>query len=478
MPLRRLCHRGTRTGLALATMVIVGTISSPVAASTPPRPVPSTPVFSLRRLPAFVSGTVADQRLAVALKPVMDATGGPADKACLSVRDPDGRVAFARNPTTPLIPASTMKLQTATAALARLGGDFRFTTQVRAAGPVTNATVAGDIWLVGSGDPLLATADFAAVAGYQGQPRLATSMEALADRVVAAGVRSIGGRVVGDESRYDTTRYLPSWSPTYATDAEIGPQSALTVNDGFAAFRPRAVPAPAPASNAAALLTTLLRARGVTVGTDAGEGGAPGGSSTVAAVESSPLRDVVGVMLQESDNLAAELLVKELGTRFAGAGTTAAGTAVVRATLASMGLGGAGMAAVDGSGLDRSDRLTCDLLQATLARNGQGSELGRDLPVAGRNGTLARRFRGTPAAGKVAAKTGSLKGVTGLAGWTTTLDGRALQFALLANDLSSDGVGAGLEDRVVSALAGWPQAPSAADIGPRPLMAAATVAPG
>lgn len=453
--------------------VLAARPSAPAGGATPARPVPATPVLSLRRAPGFVVGTVADRRLAAALGAVVGATGGPAGHSCLVVRDPDGRTAFTRNPTLPLIPASTMKLETATAALARLGGDSRFTTETRAAAPVADGTVAGDLWLVGAGDPLLATADFAAVAGYHEQPRLATPMEALADRVVAAGVRRISGRVAGDESRYDASRYLPSWSPTYATDPEIGPQSALTVNGGFAQFRPRAVPAPAPATNAAAILTGLLRARGVTVDAEAGEGRAPAPATSVAAVDSPPLRDVVGVMLQESDNLAAELLVKELGARFGGAGTTAAGLAVVRSTLASMGLSGDGVASVDGSGLDRSDRLTCDVLQATLSRSGQGGELGRALPVAGHNGTLARRFAGSPAAGRVSAKTGSLQGVTGLSGWTVGTDGRALQFSLLVNELPSESAGTDLQDRVVDALARWPQAPAVADIGPRAPLAAA-----
>jgi D-alanyl-D-alanine carboxypeptidase/D-alanyl-D-alanine-endopeptidase (penicillin-binding protein 4) len=236
-------------------------------------------------------------------------------------------------------------------------------------------------------------------------------------------------------------------------------------------WRPRAVPAPAPAANAAGLLTGLLRARGVSVGGEGAEGRAPPGAVAVATVDSPPLSDVLAVMLQESDNLTAELLVKELGARFGGQGSTAAGLGVVKAALASAGVAGDGLASVDGSGLDRSDRLTCDALQATLAHGGEAGVVSRSLPVAGRNGTLARRFAGSPAAGKVRAKTGSLRGVSGLSGWTTTQDGRSIQFALLANDLPQDAVGIGLEDRVVSALAGWPRAPAPADVGPRPAAA-------
>jgi D-alanyl-D-alanine carboxypeptidase/D-alanyl-D-alanine-endopeptidase (penicillin-binding protein 4) len=396
------------------------------------------------------------------------ALGAARDRSCLSVRNPGGRVAYARNPAMALIPASTTKVLTAAVAVARLGPDFRYTTEVRAAAAPADGTVGGDLWFVGAGDPLLATGDFAAQAAYHRGPRLATPLEVLADRIAGAGVRRIAGRVVGDESRYDAQRYLPTWSPGYITQGAVGPQSALTVNGGFLQWEPREVPAPAPATNAAAVLTALLRARGVAVDGEAGEGKAPGGTTLVAGIDSPPLPEVLGVLLQESDNLTAELLVKELGTRFGGAGTTAAGLGVVRSTVASYGLGTEGLAWADGSGLDRSGRLSCDALQTVLARDGEQGVVSRSLPVAGRNGTLTRRFTAGPAAGRIRAKTGSLQGVTGLAGWAATNDGRSVQFALLANDLPGDGAGFGLQDRVANAVTSYPQAPPPGELAPRP----------
>jgi serine-type D-Ala-D-Ala carboxypeptidase/endopeptidase (penicillin-binding protein 4) len=473
--------RRALTALAAATMAATGLAGTPSAAETEaPVAEPTTPVLSLRRVPGFLAATVANRRLGGRLAPLLDdaGLGGGREHSCLAVRDPDGRTVYARNPALPLIPASTMKVATATAAATRLGADFHFTTEVRAAAAPTGDSVAGDLWLVGGGDPLLATSDFASIAGYQERPRLATPLETLADRVVAAGVRRVAGRVVGDESRYDTQRYVPSWNPTYATEPEVGPQSALTVNSGFVQWRPKAVPAPSPAANAAAILTGLLRSRGVAVGGDGAEGRAPPGGAAVASITSPPLSDVVAVLLQESDNLTAELLVKELGVRFGGEGSTRAGLDVVRSTLDSLGLPEEAMAAADGSGLDRSDRLTCELLQTTLAKDGEQGVVSRGLPVAGRNGTLARRFAGSPADGKVRAKTGSLRGVTGLSGWTTTLDGRALMFSLLANELPTERAGTALQDRVVSVLATWPEAPPVAEVAPRPPEVPAPVGAG
>jgi D-alanyl-D-alanine carboxypeptidase/D-alanyl-D-alanine-endopeptidase (penicillin-binding protein 4) len=468
------------TAIAAVILAATGLAAAPATAETEaPVAEPTTPVLSLRRVPGFLVATMANRRLGSRLAPVMEdaGLGGGRDRACLAVRDPDGRTVYSRNPTLPLIPASTMKMATATAAVRRLGPDFHYTTEVRAAAAPTGGSVTGDLWLVGAGDPLLATADFASIAGYQERPRLATSLETLADRVVAAGVRRVEGRIVGDESRYDTQRYVPTWNPDYATEPEVGPQSALTVNGGFVQWRPEAVPAPSPAANAAAVLTGLLRSRGVAVGGDGTEGRAPPGSTAVASIDSPPLSDVVAVLLQESDNLTAELLVKELGVRFGGEGSTRSGLEVVRSTIDGLGLPDEAMSLADGSGLDRSDRLTCELLQATLAADGEQGVVSRGLPVAGRNGTLARRFAGSPADGKVRAKTGSLRGVTGLSGWTTTLDGRSLPFSLLANDLPSDRAGTSLQDRVVSALATWPEAPAVAEVAPGPA-AVPAAAPG
>lgn len=429
----------------------------------------STPVFSVRRAPGTIVRTIADGKLQTDLQNVLSQPlfAGVRPATCLAVRDADGRPLYGLQTAAPLIPASNMKLLTATVALDKMGPDSRYTTPVRSTAPSGADGSIGDLWLVGSGDPLLATADFASVAGWMESPRPFTSLEGLADRVYNAGVRKVG-RVIGDESRYDRQRYLPTWEPNYATDPDIGPQSALALNGGFAQWRPRAIPAAAPATQAATVFADLLRGRGIAVG-GVGEGPAPAQGVTLASIDSLPLSDIVGVMLRDSDNLIAELLVKELGVRFGSAGTTAAGIGVVRAGAASLGLPIAPLASADGSGLDRSDRMSCDLLEAVLTRSGTDSPLAAGLPVAGTSGTLTRRFTSTPAAGKVRAKTGSLEGVAALSGWTTGHDGRPVQFSLVANDLPNEAAGVTLQNQVVTALAAYPDAPTADELAPGPI---------
>ena len=423
------------------------------------------PVLSARRVPAVVSGVVADARLRTSLEATMASPGlgGARSRSCLVVRQ-GARPVIEWQPGQSLIPASTAKVLTGQAVLDKLGQAERLVTEVRVDRPlVAGGVVEGNLWLVGGGDPLLATADYAA--SFPHQPQLRTAMEGLADAVVAGGVRQVRGAVIGDETRYDSQRYVATWKPSYVTSGQVGPVSALSVNDGFMAIRH--TPAPEPDVQAAAVLTALLRARGVLVGGHPGQGTAPVGAAVVARVASPPMHEVVGQMLRESDNNTAELLVKELGVRFAQQGSTRAGLRVMRDALAAAGLPAQDLMAVDGSGLDRSDRVSCRLLTAVLERSGPSSPLAAGFPVAARDGTLSRRFHGNPAAGRLRAKTGSLEGVAGLAGYIDVPGGGGpLAFALLANDLPGEAAGRSLQEQVGALLARYPEAPPPAVLGP------------
>ena len=434
----------------------------------PLAPAAATPVLSLRRVPAFLAGLAAGRRLHDDIDRAFVGAGFSATsgRACLVVHGADGRALYVRQPELALVPASTVKLLTAATALHRIGADARLTTDVRAGrGPVAGV-VEGDMWLVGGGDPLLATADFAAHAGLSGRPRPASRLEDLADRIVAAGVRQVRGRLLGDDRRYDRVRYVPTWRPAYIEQGQSGPLSALIVNGGFTRLRPTPLPASAPAADAVAQLAVLLAQRGVRVG-GFGEGAAPVGAVPVASLDSLPMGQIVTEMLQASDNTTAELLTKELGFRFGGGGSTAAGVAVLRATAETLGRGAADELVLrDGSGLDRSNRATCGSLTALLDTPAGRDALRASLPVAARSGTLAGRFAGTPAAGRLAAKTGSLEGVVALSGYATDAGDDALAFTILVND-SRDAAARLLVDRVALVLVGHPRGPAPEELGPR-----------
>ena len=338
---------------------------------------------------------------------------------------------YERETDQPVVAASVMKTLTALAAVDVLGGDARLTTVVRSATPIADGVVHGDLWIIGGGDPVLGTDAWARQLSTT--PALYTSLDELADRVVRAGVRVVEGRVRADDSRYDEVRYVPSMPRRFIADGEIGPLSAVSVNDGFEVWGHPGRAFRDPALGASAIFADLLRERGVSVVGEAGTGSAPGGP-VVATIDSPTVLELATVMLRDSDNGTAELLVKEVGLRTTGRGTTADGVAALRAALDARGLPTAGSDILDGSGLSDTQRVTCRLLTYAVAQRTRVLDDG--LPVAGQTGTLRNRLRGTPAEGRLRGKTGSLDGVSALAGVVDSTEGRRLSFAYVANDLA------------------------------------------
>ncbi len=387
---------------------------------------------------------------------------------CLVVEE-NGAPVYERNPTSPFVPASSQKLMVAAAILARLGPDFRYETRVMAPQPPGTDGRLVDAWLVGAGDPFLATPDYIGYAA--GKPRLntlpLTPLTALANGLVAAGVRDIPGGLLADETRYDTQRSVPSWKPSYVREAEVGSLGALTVNEGLASWGPSQAVAPDPAASATGALTRMLQERGVTVpppGPAAGPPSgavAPDGAVVVASVRSAPLADIVAATVRASDNYAAEMLLRELDRQTGGAGSTAGGAARVVDEMARAGVATEGVHLNDGSGLDLGNRSTCRALLGALSLSSRPglSAVDDGLAVAGRTGTLATRFVGTPVEGRLAAKTGWLSGAAALVG---RIDGLALntraarRFALVVNGPFNFATAKALQDRVVTVLAEAP----------------------
>jgi D-alanyl-D-alanine carboxypeptidase/D-alanyl-D-alanine-endopeptidase (penicillin-binding protein 4) len=354
----------------------------------------------------------------------------------------------------PFAPASTQKLLVAIAALTVLGPDYRFQTTAVAGNPPRAGTVS-QLWLVGSGDPVLATADYAATwtrdRRYAGQPT--TPFESLADQLAAAGVRSVPGGIHGDDSRYTSPRLLPQWTAADVAAGNVSPLSALDLDQGWQGYAARYVPAADPPAFAAGELSQLLAARGVVApATPTPDSVAPAGA-VLAMVQSPPLCQIVAAMLRASDNHTAEMLTLELGRRVENDGSTAAGLRAVMQVDQGLGNPAAGVNLVDGSGLSHDDRATCDALIAAVDRAQTDPHLSAipyGLPVAGQSGTLVNRWVGTPLQGQLAAKTGSIDGVEAMAG---KLDlGHPIHFAMVLN---GPGNLTEVEQRVVTALAAY-----------------------
>jgi D-alanyl-D-alanine carboxypeptidase/D-alanyl-D-alanine-endopeptidase (penicillin-binding protein 4) len=432
----------------------------------------ATPVWSPRRLPQPIVDAVGAQRLQGALDREL-ASGDH----CIVVTNGTTVVAV-HNPSASLIPASTEKLLTGAAVLNELGPEFRYETAVVAAAPPAEGVV-DRVWMIGAGDPGLSTPEYQArhLEDPETNDVVTTPLVELADQIVAAGVRSIPGGVAGDDSRYDTMRYLPTWRDTYRTDGQVGPIGALTVDHGFSEFEPEPVPVEDPALFAATKLTELLEARGVAVGPPAHQP-PPAGAAPIATIQSPPLAQIVGSFISASDNLAGELFTRELGVRVSNDGTTAAGTAAILGELQALGVDTNGVVLIDGSGLDRGNRVTCPALLAVLKLGAQPRlrAVWDGLAVAGRRGTLVDELEGSALAGVLRGKTGSLANVTGL---TALIDaGRPIAFAFVGNGEFSEAGGIALRGEIAEIIARFPDAPPADAVVPLPTPPPSAVAAG
>jgi D-alanyl-D-alanine carboxypeptidase/D-alanyl-D-alanine-endopeptidase (penicillin-binding protein 4) len=327
-------------------------------------------------------------------------------------------------------PASVEKLFTATTLLERLGRGYRLVTSVLGTGHMAAGGVwEGNIYLRGSGDPTFGSSGF--IAHHYGG--LGSSVSTLARQLSRVdGIHAITGRVEGDESLFDSQRGEPSSG--YAPDPFLeGSLSGLAFNRGAAGNeRGRH----APAAYAARQLRSALKAAGVSVRGSSGAASTPLGAVSLATVSSPTVSQLLGLMLPPSDNFFAEMLLKGLGARLAGSGTTSAGAGVASREISS--LLGIHPRIVDGSGLSEADRTSpyevADLL-VELYSTPIGAALRENMAVAGRTGTLEERMRKTPAAGRCIGKTGTLTGVSNLVGYCPSSNGHELAFAIFTDGI-------------------------------------------
>jgi D-alanyl-D-alanine carboxypeptidase/D-alanyl-D-alanine-endopeptidase (penicillin-binding protein 4) len=464
----------------LAAAVVWGRGSDPVQPPTPNaeldagRTVPGTPILSLRRTPTLIADEINVSALRSEIEPFQERLN---ETSCLDVVI-DGERVIQTRADMPVIPASNSKILTGAVALEVLGPDHRFVTRVKGALDPATGEVTGDLALVGGGDPLLSTdfyPDSFLATRYPQRP--ATRLEDLADAVVAAGVTSVSGGIVGDESRYDAEYFRPAW-PESLHRAVVGPYSALMVND--ARMNTSGAVAEVPGQGAAELFLDLLVERGVMVAGGASVGFADPAAPEIASVESAPFSEVLTHTMQTSDNNSAELLLKEIAVASGRPGTADDGLAVIVSTVESLGLPSAGLAPTDGSGLDIESQATCSVLAALLDRAGVDSLLGDSLPLLGVEGTLSNELPDHQLAGVVGAKTGSLgedadrTDVKALSGVLPAEGTSGLVFSLVLNGgtVREEATYQPLWSDFLDALATYPAGPTASELGPAPVTTA------
>lgn len=194
----------------------------------------------------------------------------------------------------------------------------------------------------------------------------------------------------------------------------------------------------------------------------------------LASWQSLPLIDNLRILIKSSRNLYGEMLLRRLGAEVSGVGSLQTGRQALEAFLEKAGIAGEPLDFSDGSGLSRTNLLTpgsvVRLLQY-MEQHPQAAEFRDCLPVAGRDGTLKNRMKGTAAEGRVLAKTGTLKFVSSLSGYATGLDGTPMAFSIMANNTrSSPREARRAIDAICALMAGsrWKEPPAAAGSQQRP----------
>ena len=241
-----------------------------------------------------------------------------------------GKALFSSAANTPRLPASVEKLYTTSTALLRFGANTSLTTSVLGKGTLAaGGRWSGTLYLKGGGDPTFGSASFDHFA-YGGG---ATIQRLVTNLVRSTGITSIKGRVVGDESYFDSLRGTPATGYGFSTDVE-GSLSALVFNRGL--INSGTAHVLHPAVFAAQQFVAALKAAHVKIAshTQVGAAVTPASAKKLTLVHSPRMATLVKLTNTPSDNYFAETLIKDLGARFGGGGTTLAGASVVRSEVA------------------------------------------------------------------------------------------------------------------------------------------------
>ena len=339
-----------------------------------------------------------------------------------------GEVIYGRNTHKLHHPASTTKLFTAATALAKLGADYRFETTLYI-DTDTNAEVVNNVYLKGKADPVLQRDD----------------LVKLADALLQTGVQSIHGNIVIDETYLDRVPEGPGWMwddrpliISALSIREIEPDTN-TWNRAYACGH---------------LLKTALIEKGVGVAGEVVSGAVPSNAQIIAKHLSPPLADILKLMNKPSDNWIAELIFKTIGAEVMGEpGTWQKGRQVVTEFLSEIVGNPPAHRFVDGSGLSRYNLLSAEGLIDLLVYMYQNFQLRPEylasLPIAGVDGTLRNRMQGMYAEKILRAKTGTLSGVSALAGYTVTADDEVFAFGILISHyVGPPGPARGIQDKI------------------------------
>lgn len=328
---------------------------------------------------------------------------------------------YSKNERQLMRPASTMKLVTAIAAIDRLGGSYQLRTSLYYNGKIENRTLTGDVYCMGGFDPRFNSDD----------------MNAFVESLRGMGVDTIRGRIIADKSMKDASLLGEGWC--WDDDNPVLSPLLISRKDNFVER-----------------FVDELREAGVVVEAFNSEGEVPQEAHCVCT-RSHTIDQILMRMMKDSDNLYAEAMFYQVASAVGGRPAHAShARSAIKSVIGKAG-GNASMCKVaDGSGLSLynyvSAELETKLLRYAYRNSNIYLHLYPSLPIAGEDGTLSRRMRGTHAAGNVRAKTGTLTGVYSLAGYCTAANGHVLCFSILNQGVLHASNGRAFQDRVCSVL--------------------------
>lgn len=330
-------------------------------------------------------------------------------------------VLYSHNARQLLRPASTMKLVTAIAAIDRLGGSYQFKTELCYTGEVNDRTLTGDIYCVGGFDPRFNSDD----------------MRAFVEAIHKMGIDTIRGNIYADKSMKDADQFGAGW----CWDDDNPALSPLLISrkDSFVER-----------------FVSDLLADSLVVEANVGESQRPDSAYCICR-RFHTIDQILMRMMKNSDNLYAESMFYQLaastGTRQASAKQA---RSVINRLISKVGLNPKRYEIADGSGLSLYNYLSAELevhlLRYAFQNNNIYMHLRPSLPIAGEDGTLRKRMTGVFTAGNVRAKTGTVQGVSSLAGYCTAANGHRLAFSIINQGIQHHSNGRAFQDRVCTVL--------------------------
>ena len=330
-------------------------------------------------------------------------------------------IIYAYNAKQTMRPASTMKLLTAVTAIDQLGMNYRYRTALRYTGAVKDSVLTGDLYCVGGMDPMFETKD----------------MNAFVQSVKALGVNTIRGRLVAVTNFKEENLLGEGWCWD-DDNPELSPLLVDRKNEFMSRFMQG------------------LRDAGIVVEAPCTTGSVPKDALTLSACSHS-LKEILEPMLKESDNLYAESMFFQIAS-LQGVHPAKAAHArqLIKKTLGKAGISEIPYRIADGSGLSLYNYVTPEILTRLLIYAYRDQRIFMNLyaalPIAGQDGTLKKRMKEPYVSGKVRAKTGTLSGISSLAGYALTPNYHMLAFCIINQGIMKNAEGRGFQDRVCESM--------------------------